>query len=109
MTQATHDVRIFKSSEAQWAAPVPSPNYITLDAVVLTGAGAAVLPQPPPGPPPRRLEFIGDSITAGYCNLLWVPDINRHKTNRSNIESFWLAWPVKLIVLLFLFDCDISF
>ena len=42
--------------------------------------------------PDRRLEFIGDSLMAGYCNLLWSPDIHRHKTNRSNIESFWLAW-----------------
>ena len=32
---------------------------------------------------------------AGYCNLLWAPDIDRHKTNRSNIESFWLSWPTR--------------
>ena len=32
---------------------------------------------------------------AGYCNLLWTPDIDRHKTNRSNIESFWLSWPTR--------------
>lgn len=97
----THDVRIFKSSEAQWAASVPAPNWLTLTSVVLgadaTAEGAPAGPPPqllalPAWRPDRRLEFIGDSLMAGYCNLLWSPDIHRHKTNRSNIESFWLAW-----------------
>eukprot|EP01048_Picozoa_sp_COSAG05_P019835 COSAG05_NODE_3215_length_2236_cov_1.485728_1_plen_412_part_00 len=93
---AVHTVRIFKSSEAQWAAAVPEPNYLTLQAVILGGGsgGSSAAPelQPPPPRPARRLEFLGDSLMAGYCNLLWVPDIHRHKSNRSNIESFWLSW-----------------
>ena len=98
---ASHDVRIFHSSEAQWAASVPAPNWLTLTAVVLAGGRDASgsngpgLLELPPWRPTRRLEFVGDSITAGYCNLLWVPDIDRHKTNRSNIESFWLSWPTR--------------
>lgn len=106
---SVYDVRIFKSSEAQWAASVPSPNWVTLTAVVLGGPAqqhdrsdasdqnvSPHLLELPPWRPRRRLEFVGDSIMAGYCNLLWVPDIHRHKTNRSNIESFWLSWPTRV-------------
>jgi hypothetical protein len=39
-----YDLRIFKSSEAQWAATVPEPNWLTLVAVVLDGAAAASAP-----------------------------------------------------------------
>ena len=92
---APHDIRIFKSSEAQWAADVPSPNFVTLHAVHVTGSPSAGL-LPPPPLPKRRIEFIGDSITAGYCNILWVKDIHRHKTNRSNVESFFLSWPTRI-------------
>jgi len=103
---ASHDVRIFHSSEAQWAASVPAPNWLTLTAVVLAAGGRDAsgsngrnpgpgLLELPPWRPTRRLEFVGDSIMAGYCNLLWAPDIDRHKTNRSNIESFWLSWPAR--------------
>lgn len=106
---SVYDVRIFKSSEAQWAASVPSPNWLTLTALVLGGTGQDAHPSDeadrndcprllelPPWRPARRLEFIGDSIMAGYCNLLWAPDIHRHGTNRSNIESFWLSWPTRV-------------
>ena len=107
---SVYDLRIFKSSEAQWAASVPSPNWLTLTALVLGGTGQNTHPSEsgeagrndnpqllelPPWRPARRLEFVGDSIMAGYCNLLWAPDIDRHKTNRSNIESFWLSWPTR--------------
>ena len=93
-----HDIRVFKSSEAQWAVSVPEPNFLTLRAIWLasTKAGSAPAILDPPPLPRRKIEFIGDSMMAGYCNILWVPDIDRHKTNRSNIESFWLSWPTRV-------------
>lgn len=91
----SHSIRVFKSSEAEWAWDVPEPNYVTLCSVTLVGLGSPSL-LPPAPLPSRKLEFIGDSITAGYCNILWVPDIDRHHTNRSNLESFWLSWPTRL-------------
>ena len=96
-----HSIRVFKSTECQFAASSPSPNFLTLFAVRLVGASSSRLrAQPamlhqPTNPTARKLEFIGDSMMAGYCNLLWAPDINRHKTNRSNLESFWLSWPTR--------------
>ena len=53
----THDVRIFKSSEAQWAASVPAPNWLTLTSVVL-GADATA-EGAPAGPPPQLLALPG--------------------------------------------------
>jgi hypothetical protein len=104
-----YDIRIFKSSEAQWAASVPSPNWLTLTSIVLERTDHPIVafdesPLPTllqlPAWRSRRLEFIGDSLMAGYCNLLWVPDIHRHKTNRSNLESFFLSWPTRTCELL---------
>lgn len=99
-----HDVRIFKSTECQFAESTPSPNYLVCGGLWLEGNGTAAtrplgththdhrghqklplsLPLPLPDspvvlpvlipPPPRskrRLAFIGDSMMAGYCNLLW--------------------------------------
>jgi hypothetical protein len=34
------------------------------------------------------------------CLLQTVPDIHRHKTNRSNLESFFLSWPTRTCELL---------
>eukprot|EP01052_Picozoa_sp_SAG31_P025079 SAG31_NODE_2176_length_6256_cov_1.835797_4_plen_320_part_00 len=89
-----HDIRVFKSSEAQWASDVPTPNFVTLLSIELHGTAAQLL-EPAPLPQ-RQIEFLGDIITAGYCNILWVADIDRHHTNRSNLESFWLSWPTRI-------------
>lgn len=65
----THEVRLFKSSEAQWAEDEAEPNYVTVRAIIATGPTAPSL-LPPTQLPNRRLEFVGDSITAGYDALI---------------------------------------
>lgn len=62
-----HEVMIFKSTEAQWNDLVVSPNYVTFIGVNGT-TGFELLP-PQNMPTKKKLEFLGDSITAGYCNL----------------------------------------
>lgn len=84
---AINEVEIFKASEAQWGAHVVAPNYVTFSAFV--GSSGLQLLDPPPLPD-RKLEFLGDSITAGYCNLC---SDELHPTGGVNRESFDLSWP----------------
>ncbi len=53
-----HHLRIFKRTEAQV-------GRAALRGFILDGGNKLL---PPPPPPSRRIEFIGDSITAGYGN-----------------------------------------
>lgn len=60
-----HEVTILKSTEAQWNTLNISANFVTLHG--FDGAiGMQLLPVQLPS---RRVEFLGDSITAGFCNL----------------------------------------
>ena len=53
---ATHDVVIFKSTEAMFNSLVPAPNYVTLMGIDTTGTLVA-----PPAPlTDHKLEFLGD-------------------------------------------------
>lgn len=80
----THDIRLVKATEADWNGGDPVPNFVTFYGFkVATAAATATTPasmaeeaaavvvvsseQPPPLPT-RKIEFLGDSITAGYCN-----------------------------------------
>uniref|UniRef100_A0A7S4UA24 SGNH hydrolase-type esterase domain-containing protein n=1 Tax=Alexandrium monilatum TaxID=311494 RepID=A0A7S4UA24_9DINO len=61
----THEVAIFKNTEPQFNSKYVVPNYVTVHA--FTGSSGMTLAQP--SKPPRwKVEFLGDSITAGYCN-----------------------------------------
>ena len=62
---AIHTVSLVKITEAQYNALVPQPNYVTLNNFVLDD-GARLLPIKDFH---RKIEFIGDSITAGFCDL----------------------------------------
>merc|ERR1719265_2281174 len=54
LSEAAHDIRIFKSTEPQWTARVVAPNWMTFHGVILDNGEA----MPPPKPrPQRRLEF----------------------------------------------------
>jgi len=84
-----HHVRIMKTSEPEWNTREPSPNWITLHGVSVDTGRIE-----PPRKPRRklRLEFIGDSITAGYCNLCDGP--GPITTTQSIFQQdFALGWP----------------
>ncbi len=80
-----HVILLVKITEAQWNDRDVSPNYLVLSGFLLD-AGSTL---PAPALPTRRIEFVGDSITAGYCNLCQVdPGSNGYQA-----QSFALAWP----------------
>jgi len=69
----THDIRIFKATEADWNGGSPVPNYVTFYGLRTSSqaqAASALAPRLEQSPPlpTRKIEFLGDSITAGFCN-----------------------------------------
>eukprot|EP00928_Gymnodinium_smaydae_P044250 TRINITY_DN29524_c0_g1_i1.p1 TRINITY_DN29524_c0_g1~~TRINITY_DN29524_c0_g1_i1.p1 ORF type:complete len:409 (-),score=51.62 TRINITY_DN29524_c0_g1_i1:396-1577(-) len=84
-----HDVVIFKSTEAMFSSIVPSPNYVTFHRFT-SSMPLAFLDPPKLGP--RKLEFLGDSITAGFCNLCPQMPLKKSKWSasehlRSGVEN----------------------
>lgn len=61
-----HELRVFKSTEAMWNQLYPAANFVVFHGFNMTGPAPATVPNAPL--PARKIEFIGDSITAGYCN-----------------------------------------
>lgn len=80
-----HQVRVFKSTEAQWNARAVVPNYVVVSSLSLPPSASLASP---PTRPKRRLEFFGDSITAGYCNLCQTAGAG----SGVEAESFWDSW-----------------
>ena len=60
-----HDVVIFKNTEPQWNEPYVASNYVTLHS--FAGSEDMEL-EDLPALPERKIEFLGDSIAAGFCN-----------------------------------------
>jgi hypothetical protein len=98
-----HEIRIMKPIEPEWGAKIPSPNWVTFHGLVLNAVNANAngkagnTPKDkdtgkiaPPSKPRRqhRIEFIGDSITAGMCNLCTSGNPANY-----TMESFALSWP----------------
>lgn len=83
----SHLIRLVKITEADWNNPFPQPNFLTLHGFVLD-TGALICSNNPQ--PSRRIEYIGDSITAGYCNMC---QIDPSETEGYAKESFALSWP----------------
>jgi len=96
-----HEIRIMKTSEPEWNDREPSPNWVTFHGLTLD-AGNVSAPSTPRRQ--RRVEFIGDSITAGYCNL--CPGASRPDLGDGVVaaslgsavgdQSFALSWPTVL-------------
>lgn len=80
-----HDIRIFKISEPEWSSPSPVPNWLSFHGVELD-AGQVKEPSAPR--PSRRVEFLGDSVSSGYCNLC-----TDNKENVKRQGSYAVAWP----------------
>lgn len=80
-----HEIRIFKISEPEWSSPRPVPNWLSFHGVELD-AGQVREPSAPR--PSRRVEFMGDSVSSGYCNLCTD---NKEDVKRQG--SYAVAWP----------------
>ena len=94
---SSHVIRVFKSTEAQYNQIHVRPNFVTLHALE---GGPAMRLAPPPPLPSRRLEFLGDSITCGYCNLCPPPSALpptggpvRGAEREGGREGGWLSQP----------------
>jgi len=97
LSQGAHDIRIMKTTEPEWNDREPSPNWITFYGLSLDAGKIAA---PSAARPQRRIEFIGDSITAGYCNLCKGPgpfdypmSLDESFAGGEAKETFALSWP----------------
>ena len=64
----SHIIQVFKATEPQWNSITVVPNYMSFHGLELEGNTTCSIGLKPTVPS-RRLEFIGDSITCGFCNL----------------------------------------
>lgn len=82
-----NSIVIFKSTEAQWNSIQPAPNYVTfhgfLEHEEMLGEKSKHSTKR------KRIEFLGDSITAGFCNLC---DDFGGIPNADSTESFAYSW-----------------
>jgi len=82
----THSVRLFKTTEADWNQQPTTPSAVVLDEVL---TDATLLPLPVPATD-HRIEFVGDSITAGFCNMLG--NNTAPFTPVQGGESYYFSW-----------------
>eukprot|EP00039_Didymoeca_costata_P026748 m.16561 g.16561 ORF g.16561 m.16561 type:complete len:385 (-) comp5732_c0_seq1:44-1198(-) len=84
-----YTIELFKSSEAQFNGRQVIPNYETLWGFE---GDSQIQMSSPPALPSRRLAFLGDSITAGYCNLCTGSGVHQ--------EAFHSSWANQICDLL---------
>ena len=73
---SSHAVSIFKDTEPNFAAkpgPGAMPNYVTFHGFSGDSSARLLAPVKPQSPPQHKLEFLGDSITAGFDNTCDIP------------------------------------
>lgn len=81
-----HDIRVFKATEADWNGGDPIPNYVTFNGFTVVGATT----QPGTPLPTRKIEFLGDSITAGFCNECQVQSAGQVRfDHREEYDETW--------------------
>lgn len=99
----THNIRIFKATEADWNGGSPAPNYLTfygIESTALDSAAAApAVLAPPPPLPTRKIEFLGDSITAGFCNMCETQAADPHSP-ADHSEAYDATWDYQIGELL---------
>lgn len=69
---SSYSITLLKITEAQWNALTPEPNYVSFAGYTIDD-GAEVLPSLPPLGQ-HKIEFIGDSIQAGFCDMCSTVD-----------------------------------
>jgi lysophospholipase L1-like esterase len=96
----THDLRIAKSSEANWNDRVRDYSYLTFSGFLVdpVAVGTPAVTARGARLPRRRLEFLGDSITAGYCNTCHGTGAsdNDNTLVHDRAESFVFSWPSQM-------------
>ena len=65
LDKSSHTIRILKITEADYNQPYPQSNYITLKSIEIDSGNFVESPKALD----RRIEFIGDSLTAGFCSI----------------------------------------
>ena len=95
----THSVRVLKATEADWNGGSPVANFVTFHGFSVPAAvdgTVAVYAAAPPPRPARRVEFLGDSITAGFCNECKTPPSD--PTDHG--EAYGASWDHQICELL---------
>ena len=109
--KATYDVLIVKETEAQFSATKVVENYVTLHGFEGDDTMQVSLPKILTKKR-RKIEFLGDSITAGFCNMCKVepnicgPDPDHGITCEAQ-QHFSSSW-ANLICEHFQADCHIE-
>ena len=88
---AAHSVTIFKDTEPSFATTViEMPNYITFHG--FSGdPSARLLPVVESSAPKHKVEFLGDSITAGFDNQCDIPDAPKAMPWSESFAKSWAA------------------
>ena len=87
-------VTIFKDSEPCFAGTRVQPNYVTFHGFI--GDDGAQLHTQPDPEPAHKIEFLGDSITAGFDNCCDVADYHKPDGHLSSSSSFERSWATKI-------------
>jgi hypothetical protein len=77
LSEASHNIRIIKRSESQWNPAVFGGLYLA--------DGKSLLSAPKYK---RKLEFIGDSYTAGYGNEYYAPNPDNRGCDQQQLRSY---------------------
>jgi hypothetical protein len=83
----SYTITVFKDTEPAFANTRVAPNYVTFHG--FSGDSMARLLAPPAPPAQHKLEFLGDSITAGFDNLCDIPGSPKGSYHS---ESFAKSW-----------------
>lgn len=85
-----HTITVFKLTEAQFNQINVRPNAMSLHEIILGGPSPQIMKNEISQSPERKIEFIGDSITAGFCNLC---DSSCDIKTGAGLESHFASWP----------------
>lgn len=91
LSPGEHHLRIVKLTEPEWNEATPAASYVTYGGLDFGCDDVVLLPLDPR--PSRRIEFLGDSITCGFCNLCDAADYPG-MDNGASTESALLSWPL---------------
>jgi hypothetical protein len=99
LPECTYDIDIVKITEINYNSARSEVNYVQFHGLEVS-EGAEIIPQDddsneaPTTSLQRKIEFIGDSIMAGYMNMCGEDNADElEQLGHYALESFALAWP----------------